>query len=441
MELSKMRNIGEAIRRVRKSKGLRLEDLADDNISPATISNIERGVSHVNNAKIDYIVEKLGLSMGELPSVLMEQEEELSELRFSLSSVELLVDLGKSREALQQLDQLHFEDSHAYAALFHVLKGRAFLSQKNWKRAERSYSTAISLCGQNSNEENLEATSYLDLSLCSYEQNEIERALEFTDSGLDTFVEGNGRDYVKYALIRNKVVFLIRLGRNIEGLKVIQDVWDQIDHMEDTDTVLAFYETRADLLRKMGLYDEAIQFASKGLELARVNKNYQFIFDILITMGSLYSSQKQFKKAEDCFNTGLASKGLLTNEKVLTDAYIGLGKLYVKLGKTDEAHQLFKQAIANAENYDDAPNLTYALRVMGDFLKLGGNKLEAVTYYEKAIKITQKFHYQKAESQLHIRISQCYQDSNQKEFEKSLLNMYKAQVNLRGGDNEIFEED
>ncbi len=35
--------LGEVIRKVRKERGLRLNDLADDNISQATISNIERG--------------------------------------------------------------------------------------------------------------------------------------------------------------------------------------------------------------------------------------------------------------------------------------------------------------------------------------------------------------------------------------------------------------
>lgn len=44
--------IGHIIRMVRKSRGLRLEDLADENISPATISNVERGVAHVKQEKV-----------------------------------------------------------------------------------------------------------------------------------------------------------------------------------------------------------------------------------------------------------------------------------------------------------------------------------------------------------------------------------------------------
>ncbi|MFD1428389.1 helix-turn-helix domain-containing protein [Kroppenstedtia sanguinis] len=59
--------IGELIRRFRKLKGLRLEDLADENISPATISNVERGVSHVRQDKMFYLLEKLGISIKEIP--------------------------------------------------------------------------------------------------------------------------------------------------------------------------------------------------------------------------------------------------------------------------------------------------------------------------------------------------------------------------------------
>lgn len=47
MSLSHVNEVGSIIRKVRRERGLRLEDLADENIFPATISNIERGVSHV----------------------------------------------------------------------------------------------------------------------------------------------------------------------------------------------------------------------------------------------------------------------------------------------------------------------------------------------------------------------------------------------------------
>ena len=55
--------IGELLRKRRKELGLRLEDLADDFISPSTISNIERGITYVNEEKVRYIAEKLNVNL------------------------------------------------------------------------------------------------------------------------------------------------------------------------------------------------------------------------------------------------------------------------------------------------------------------------------------------------------------------------------------------
>ncbi|SFS65796.1 helix-turn-helix transcriptional regulator [Marininema halotolerans] len=441
MEPSKIKDMGEAIRRVRKSKGLRLEDLADENISPATISNIERGIAHVNLAKIQYLLEKLDVNMEEIPDILSEQEEESNEIKFNLLTTDVLIDLGNPKDAMTRLDNMKLEDNHPCAAYVQHLKGKAFLSMKKWNRAERCYGLAISLSHQNQNKDNLEATSYLDLSLCFYQQNEIEKALDFVESGLDAFIDGNGRGSIKYTLIRNKVVYLIRLGRNMEALRAIQDIWEEMDKIEDVETVLAFYVARADLLRKTGMIDEAIQYAVKGLELAKTNKDFQNIFHILIVLGRLYTAKGKWQQAENCFNTGLTSQHLLTSETYLTDAYAGYGILLSHQNRKDEAKKMFEKAIINAEKHDNAPKLTYALRVMGDFWKSSGTKLEAIPYYERALEVAQKFHYKQAEYKLYYRLSQCYQDSDQKEFEKCLLNMYKTQKALRGEENEILEDE
>ncbi|SDW64312.1 Tetratricopeptide repeat-containing protein [Marininema mesophilum] len=441
MEPSKIKDVGEAIRRVRKSKGLRLEDLADENISPATISNIERGITHVNTSKVYYLVEKLGLSMSEVPGILLDHEKELEDLKFNLSLIEMMIDLEKPKEVLAKMDDIAFDDSHPYASLVQYLRGKAYLRMKNWKRAERYYAAAISISSQNGNKDNIEASSFLDLSMCCYAQNEMEKALEFANSGLDTFNENAGRNYVKYILIRNKAVFLERLGKFVEGLKVLQDVWGDMNQCSDIETTLTFYSTRADLLRKTGMIEEAIQYAKEGLELARINKHYRCLFDMLTILGSLNTSLGQWDKAEICFNTALASQDLVKNDVVLTDTYIWLGILHTQQEKQSEAQDLFLQAITNAEKHDDAPKLTYALRVMGDFLKDSQNSKEAIPYYQRALQLAQKFNYKKAENKLHFRLSQCYKNTDQKEFEKSLLNIYKTQIDLKNGEADIFEEE
>ncbi|SFT01769.1 tetratricopeptide repeat protein [Marininema halotolerans] len=441
MDSSNMKDIGEVIRRVRKSKSLRLEDLADENISPATISNIERGISHVNLSKIHYLLNKLKINLDEVPGILMKQEKEAKEMHFIFQTIDIMIDLGRPEDALTMLDELQIEDNHHSAARVQHLKGKAFLTLKKWNRAERYLAQAISLSNQNQNKDNIEAGAFLDLSLCLYHQNEIEKALEIARSGLDAYVEGPGQEFYKHTLIRNQAIFLMRLGRNVEALKVVQDIWDGMDDMKDMDTVITFYKLRAEILRKTGLVDESIKFATQGLELAKINRDFKNIFLLLIELGHAYTTKQQWKQAEHCFNTGLALQKYITDGNYLTYVYTGLGILFVQQGRNEEAKGLFQQAISKAEEYNNAPRLTYALRLMGDYCKSIESKQNAIPYYQRALEIAQKFNYKRAEHQLHLRLSQCHQENNQQEFEKSLLNIYKTQIAIRGEENGILEDE
>ncbi|MEW9033299.1 MAG: helix-turn-helix transcriptional regulator, partial [Planifilum fimeticola] len=107
-----LKEIGDIIRKVRKERGLRLEDLADDQISPATISNIERGVPHVRPDKVMYLLQKLDIPLDKLPEIMNGEQRELEDLRLRLLIVETLSDIGRHDEALEMLESLEMEDSH-----------------------------------------------------------------------------------------------------------------------------------------------------------------------------------------------------------------------------------------------------------------------------------------------------------------------------------------
>lgn len=111
-----LHEIGEVIRKVRKDRGLRLEDLADENISPATVSNIERGVAHVSPEKISYLLEKLNLPMRKLPEMLMKEQEKLKKVKFELLSIATLRRIGLIDEALKRLDALNLDENNPFIA-------------------------------------------------------------------------------------------------------------------------------------------------------------------------------------------------------------------------------------------------------------------------------------------------------------------------------------
>ena len=109
MNILEMSEIGKFIRKVRKEKGLRLEDLADEHISTATISNIERGVPHVNKDKVLYLMSKLELDLNEIPEMIEKDTETLESMQVRFVAIETMIQMGMPERALHLLSDISEE--------------------------------------------------------------------------------------------------------------------------------------------------------------------------------------------------------------------------------------------------------------------------------------------------------------------------------------------
>ena len=218
-------------------------------------------------------------------------------------------------------------------------------------------------------ESNLEACSFSELGLCAYYQNDLEGALRFTESGLEAFNEEGERLHNKYTLLRNKAIYLERMGRVAEALKVVQDVWEELPKMAEAETVLVFYWLRSELLRRTSLLDEAETYALKGLDLAMINQNYFSMFDLWTVLGSIYMSRKAWDEAESCFELALDIKDKIPYKEIMITTCTRLGILYIQQKKWEQAEKILRQAIHLGQKYDNASRLTEALMIMGDLFR------------------------------------------------------------------------
>lgn len=148
--------------------------------------------------------------------------------------------------------------------------------------------------------ENIEAYSFNDLGLCSYHENNIEQAIQYTRSGLDAFNVNGKNKIVKYNLIRNLAVYLERTGRVVEALRVVQDVWEEVPNIGQKETVLGFYWLKGELLRRSGSLKEAEITCQEGLKLAGYNEDYSSSFDLWVVLGSIHG-QTQLGKGGRVF--------------------------------------------------------------------------------------------------------------------------------------------
>lgn len=442
MKTVELQEIGEIIRKIRKQRGLRLEDLADNNISPATISNIERGVPHVSMDKALYLLDKLKIETSQIPFLLMEEENELRNVELELEMVESLWKLKQYDKAMDKIEHLNLEDNHPLAATAAYLKGKCFVKKGNLKRAERAYYNAIKLANQHSsnNDKNIEAASFCELGICAYMQNDLEGAIQFTNSAWGAFKDNGDRQYVRFVIYRNKAVYLDKLGDIHAGIRVIEEVWDSLHEVEEVETQLTFYWLRAEFHRKTGGDNEALKYAKQGLDLAVKNNHSKYIFDFWTMLECIYTSQNELDIAESCFDTALSAKDILSDQRTLSTTFAKLGVLYVHQNKDSEAKEAIRQAITCAENQNDLSQLTYALMVMGDLLKKNNEIREAIEYYQRALDFAQKHTLQRREYKLLFKLAECWHSLDEKEFQKCMLNMYQVKRLLKDKDGDFFDE-
>ncbi|MRG27794.1 helix-turn-helix domain-containing protein [Laceyella tengchongensis] len=93
--------LGKLLKRRRIELGFKQKELADEFLSPSTISNIELGKRKVSMDTIAYYCKKLSWKLEDIPKYLSEgekkEEERFEELKLVLQSIENDVDFGNTK--------------------------------------------------------------------------------------------------------------------------------------------------------------------------------------------------------------------------------------------------------------------------------------------------------------------------------------------------------
>jgi peroxiredoxin len=125
------------------------------------------------------------------------------------------------------------------------------------------------------------------------------------------------------------------------------------------------YLSLADHLRKRGWYDSAMNSYEEALKIDPAST------EAYLGMGMLYLDQKAPDKAGEAFQF------VLKNNPDNLAALKGMGQVYLSRGEIDKAESLLKKVIAS--NYVD-DDIFY---VVGELYEKKGNHEEAMRYYKK----------------------------------------------------------
>lgn len=431
-----MGELGNFIRQKRKEQGLRLEDLADEHISTATISNIERGVPHVNKEKVVYLMSKLELDLNEVPQMLLADNENKESMELKFVAIETLFYLGKYEQAWCILESLPSQLLTYHQAIIHSLKGKYYLDQKDWKKAERELSEAIRLAGQDryTKEGNLIANCYELLASCRHLQNDTKHALLFIERGIQA-LQPNGENYArsKYRLLIHQVDYLEKSGRTNEALKRLNELWEIFDSIQDTSSILRMYVLQTKLLRRVKLYQDVIPYARKGIQLATNSRHYEEMFHLWMMLGMTYLDLYQLEDAKTCFSFVKELEEQVQDKREIIRAYCSLSYLYLLQDNFREAEKAAQQAVYLADKNSGKCMQHYVWILCGQIERKQSNLQKAIHYFKRAISIAEKDqHHLQASLQAHLELAACYQDLQEEElFIQTTAQIYHLEKEIK----------
>ncbi|WP_175482266.1 tetratricopeptide repeat protein [Thermoflavimicrobium dichotomicum] len=422
--------IGQLLRRRRKSLGLRLEDLADESISAATISKIERGIPSVSQEMFDCYLSKLGISdLQELVDVQVDQETKEEEIKTKLFMIKSLLDHAGPSIALAKLRSLDISNHPKYLPEVKYLKGKAYFIKQNYEKAKKYFYEAISIV-ENHNQ-SIGAMAYCYLGMIEYNQSNLYQAIDYTDLGLNIIEELNDETYKeeKYMLLLNKIIYLEKLDRNSEAFGLLQELWEHKHKIETIQIKLNMYELFALILKKAKLYHQAIRYAKEGIEMARRNKEHSRAFDLWTSLGKIYFEMGELDEAEFCYLTALELRDKVTSKDLLIDTYADLGELYSYQKEWQLAEENLNEALKIGNRYNGF-KVAKVLEMKGTLKYHTGQHDEAIHCLEKALQLLQQYGSIRQQQRILLRLSKYCKDKSQEKYYYYLDRLFDTEEEL-----------
>lgn len=430
MEFLDRKEIGEILRRIRKEKGWSIENISkmNNNISQTTISNIERGVPSVGNEFIEEYCTFLGIPHGKLPSLLQIENIQRETIHKKLIRIENMINLIEANSAFKKLKKINIpNDNHLQIIYFH-LEGRCLYYKRQYEKASTRFGSALKLLNKHPELEftNLRASCYCELGRISfYHHNDLKQALQYSELGLKAFQSNGLRQFIKLSLLSGKASYLEMMHQDEDALVTVEELLNEKHWHKGLDAILNGIEIKSQLSAKRGYYQEALDFATEGIELARLNRHYSRALELLTAMGNICFLMDDYEEAEDWYLCAIELGQKINQKYLLVSTHNQLGKLYMALSNWEQAYHHLHKAVEIGAKNDDGIRYYSSLVSFGDFYIRTYQAHSAIQHLETARKLSEKNNFPAVEPELFLRLSHCYEGTDVVKSQKYLAR-YKS---------------
>ncbi|MRG26866.1 hypothetical protein GIJ05_01455 [Laceyella tengchongensis] len=444
---------GEYIRRVRKQQKLQQKDLVDDVLTQPLLSLIETGKPGVSEDKMRYVLKKLNSSRDLSDFYIIENDEENKdageEIIIKLNIAENLIDLLDPDEGLEMIRKLDLSDDNPFIVYGNYLKGKVFMHKKNWKKAHKYFHDTIYNIQHQFEDlaySNLQAAAYHELGIIAYLQNNYREALACSQRASMCFLPDGEREYYQEMILISKAIYLQNLN-DIDGAQSTLDEMENIifpkekNHRKcfSKEAALNMYDVRSSLFMKSKMYKQAIQYALKGIELARIDKMYNRLCELWTTLGKIHVQKNKLDLAQLCFETALKFEKLIDSQSLLSYIYNQLGLLYSKSRENKKAIDNSLRAAKFAKKANNAFRYCEALIMLGQLYFKEHQNDEAIQILNEARELSKQHSFQDLKNRINLILGKQLVklgDPNANKFIREFFDDYAD--TLEGGEEKMI---
>ncbi|MDQ0416694.1 tetratricopeptide (TPR) repeat protein [Croceifilum oryzae] len=334
-------------------------------ISSSHLYNIEKGYFRVDRDKVQKVCDLFKLHLENFLS------EEVAPIELDISQYikliewELTQNPSKAMEHLRQIEsqQVHLFGKNTNLEMYatHIRAKHAKMNEQ-YDLAIKYYNAVIKIATESgkSLHHNLVSSSYYGISQVLHRQNRLLQAIQAIHRGIDAFRTEGERVYTYMLLRINQASILEKMDRDNEALNLIEKYWDDRSYLEFSDARLNLYQIRSEILIKQERFQEAVEIAKIGFDLARLEKNVDRTFEFLSSIGYAFARLGNLQVAKVYFEEANRLQSKIRRKVLASTTYIQLAKIYLQQGQFEDAKQHLEIALtlSKSDDYYHAKTLT-----------------------------------------------------------------------------------
>ena len=421
-------SLGEIIKKLRKEQNMTLKELAGDRITAAQISHIERDKSHTSHELLEYLADKLGVSVDYLLETKEMQSKKITD-NLILKS-EIYIKCDELEEAEEQINEIikvckNYKLTENYGKCNNLL-AEIYCKRGDYSSAVYYYEKALYYFIKNEDKE--------DIYNCYVSIGDIYELDKFYKGALTHYMfakevleESNIEDGDIYKELYSKISkSYMNLKQPQKALEFMEKI-DRIDNEDNVKEEVNILVMKAKGLLSVGKYVESKECFNKALEIIKKEENKNRLAQVYLTMSNIYSEigdvDKHLEYSQKVYDITKRDEN-----KYMMESLFNMIESYVQKGEYEMAKKYCKLALVSSIKNKDKYYEYKSLKFYSDMYKNQDEVETAIDYLNKCITIANNLQDSKILANLYIELGKLYSNiSKDKELEyyqKGVL-MYK----------------